>query len=77
MGRGTYMRTQNQMILKHLQTHKRGLTAMQALDKFGCMRLASRISDLRRMGYSISREMIAVKNRDGDVCYVANYKLME
>ena len=71
------MRTQNEMILKHLQTHKRGITAMQALNKFGCMRLASRISDLRRMGYDISREMIAVKDRDGDVRYVANYKLME
>lgn len=71
------MKTQNEMILKHLQTHKRGLTAMQALDKFGCMRLASRISDLRRMGYEIGREMIAVKNRDGETSYVANYKLVE
>ena len=71
------MKTQNQQILRHLQTHKRGITAMQALDKYGCMRLASRISDLRHMGYSISREMIAVKNRDGDTCYVAQYKLME
>jgi len=71
------MRTQNEKILKYLQTHKRGLTAMQALEKFGCMRLASRISDLRKIGYIISREMIAVKDRDGDVRYVANYKLME
>ena len=71
------MKTQNQQILRHLQTHKMGITAMQALDKFGCMRLASRISDLRRMGYEISREMIAVKNRDGETCYVANYKLVE
>lgn len=71
------MRTQNEMILKHLQTHKRGITPIQALNKFGCMRLASRISDLRKMGYSISREMIAVKDRDGDVRYVASYKLME
>ena len=71
------MRTQNEKILKYLQTHKRGLTAMQALEKFGCMRLASRISDLRKIGYVISREMIAVKDRDGDVRYVANYKLME
>ena len=71
------MKTQNQMILKHLQTHKRGITAMQALDKFGCMRLASRISDLRHMGYEISKETIAVRNRDGETCYVANYKLVE
>ena len=69
--------TQNEMILKHLKNHKKGLTAMQALNKFGCMRLASRISDLRHMGYDISREMIAVKNRDGETCHVANYKLVE
>lgn len=71
------MKTQNQQILKHLKTHKKGINPRQALEKFGCMRLASRISDLRRMGYEISREMIAVKNRDGETRYVANYKLME
>ena len=71
------MKTQNQKILKYLKTHKNGINPMQALIQFGCMRLASRISDLRHMGYEISKEMIAVKNRDGDTCYVANYKLVE
>ena len=71
------MRTQNQQILKHLKTHKKGINPMQALEKFGCMRLASRISDLRHMGYEISKELIAVRNRDGSIFYVANYKLME
>ena len=71
------MKTQNQQILRHLKTHKKGINPMQALEKFGCMRLASRISDLRRMGYEISREMIAVRNRDGETCHVANYKLVE
>ena len=70
-------KTQNQQILRHLKTHKKGINPMQALEKFGCMRLASRISDIRHMGYEISKEMIAVRNRDGSICYVANYKLME
>ena len=71
------MKTQNQQILRHLKTYKKGINPMQALEKFGCMRLASRISDLRHMGYEISKEMIAVRNRDGSIGYVANYKLME
>lgn len=71
------MKTQNEKILKYLRTHKRGITQMDALERFGCMRLASRISDLRQMGFSIKTENIAVKNREGDVCYVARYTLME
>ena len=71
------MKTQNDKILRYLKTHKRGITQLQALERFGCMRLASRISDLRDMGYAISTDMIAVRNRDGETCHVANYKLME
>ena len=36
------------------------LTAMQALDKFGCLRLAARILDLKRMGWRIKSEMVNV-----------------
>ena len=69
--------TQNDKILKHLRTHKRGITQAQAYERYGCLRLASRISDLRRMGYAINREMIAVRNRDGETAYVAQYTLQE
>lgn len=69
--------TQNAKILKYLKTHKKGITQKIANDQFGCQRLASRICDLRQMGYAIEREMIAVKNRDDEVCYVARYTLME
>lgn len=71
------MRTQNEKILRYLKTHKRGLTPIKALELFGCMRLSGRIFELRDMGYEISSEIIAVKNRDGETCHVANYKLME
>lgn len=50
------------------------LTQMQALDKFGCARLASRISELRADGLPIITENIPVKTRDG-VAYVARYKM--
>ena len=69
--------TQNDKILRHLKTHKRGITQAQAYERYGCLRLASRISDLRRMGYAINREMIAVRNRDGETAYVAQYTLQE
>ena len=71
------MKTQNEKILRYLRAHKRGITQMDALERFGCMRLASRISDLRQMGFSIKTENIAVKNREGDTCYVARYTLLE
>lgn len=43
--------SQNYMILMALK--KGTLTALEALKKFGCMRLASRIYDLRCQGYEI------------------------
>ena len=73
-----YMKArQVDLILKYLKTHKKGITPMIALEKFGCMRLSGRIFELRDMGYEISSEITAVRNRDGDICHVANYKLVE
>lgn len=68
--------TQNEKILKFMQTHKNGITPLQAMDHFGCMRLAGRIHDLREMGYSISSEIVKVKNRYGDTCRVSRYRLV-
>lgn len=39
------------------------ITSLQALNMFGCMRLASRISDLRSSGVPIAREMIEVNGK--------------
>ena len=49
--------SQNDRILRHLRTG-RGLTALQALNLFGCLRLAARINDLRRQGHQISSETV-------------------
>lgn len=43
--------SQNTDILNHLQNGP--ITSLEALNKFGCFRLASRINDLRSQGYEI------------------------
>ena len=69
-------KSQNEMILKYLQTHKTGITPLQALQKFGCLRLSGRIYDLRDQGYDILTNMVEVKTADGDVARVAQYRLV-
>lgn len=53
--------TQCAKILAHL---KKGLTitSLEALQMFGCMRLASRISDLRKRGENIVVEKVKLAN---------------
>lgn len=53
--------TQNQRIKEYLENgHK--LTPLEALNLFGCFRLASRISDLKRQGMNIKTEMVTDSN---------------
>jgi hypothetical protein len=53
--------TQCNRILAHL---KKGLTitSLEALQMFGCMRLASRISDLRKRGENIVVDRVKTAN---------------
>ena len=67
--------THKQMVLKYLKTHKTGLTQKVAFEKYGILRLSGRIYDLRDDGYDIKTDMIAVKDRRGETCYVASYTL--
>ena len=49
-------RAQTELIRTHLeQGHE--LTAMEALDRFRCFRLAARVNDLRRDGWDIHSRM--------------------
>ncbi len=43
---------QTTAILRHLRAGHE-LTPIEAFERFGCLRLAARISDLRRDGYAI------------------------
>ena len=53
------------------------ITQLEALSDLGCMRLASRISDLRYQGYAIGRRIKTGKNRYGDSVSFAEYYLIE
>ena len=53
------------------------ITQLEALADIGCMRLASRISDLRQQGIPIGRRMKTGKNRYGDDVTFAEYYLLE
>jgi len=69
--------SQREKILKYMKTHKRGITPLQAMERFGCMSLAQRIYDLRGMGCDINSELVEVKNRYGETCRVSRYTLKE
>ena len=49
--------TQAGRILAHLRAGNR-LTALEALDAFGCFRLAARIHELRREGWQIEERTV-------------------
>ena len=51
--------SQNSEILKYLQKGKT-LTGLQGLEKFGTMKLATRISELKAQGHKIKSETITV-----------------
>ncbi len=53
------------------------ITQYEAFVDLGCMRLASRISELRDNGHKIEKEMIKVKNRYGENCSIARYSLVK
>ena len=53
------------------------ITQYQALFDIGVMRLASRISELKKKGYSFDSKMVTVKNRFDEVCHVKQYSLSE
>lgn len=65
---------QNDRILRHLQDHG-SISSLEAIQEYGIMRLASRISDLKRSGIPIRREMISGKNRYGESTSYARYTI--
>lgn len=45
--------SQVEKVLKHLRTHKKGITSMQAFWKYRITRLSAKIYELREKGYQI------------------------
>ena len=51
------------------------ITPLEAYNKWGIMRLARVIGDLRKGGMDIDSTMVGVKNRNDEKCRVAQYSL--
>lgn len=66
--------TQCERILNYIEENG-SITQIDALREFGCMRLASRISDLKRQGVPVTRKMETSKNRYGEPVSYARYSL--
>lgn len=62
---------QTEKILSHLMKGK-GITPIDALNRFGCFRLAARIADLRKCGHLIFTDSITKNGKT-----FASYKLVK
>ena len=68
-------KTQCNRILRHLQTHKKGITPIVAWEKYGVYRLGARIWDLRARGFDIETIREVRNNEDGNTVQYARYVL--
>lgn len=66
--------TQNERIIKYIEQFG-SITQLEALRDLGVMRLASRISDLKRLGYPITSKTETVKNRFNENVSIKRYSL--
>lgn len=66
--------TQCDRIVEYMQDNG-SITSWEAMKELGCMRLASRIHDLRKRGFNVIKEMVANENRYGESVSYARYRL--
>ena len=67
--------TQAERVLAYIEKFG-SITQYEALQDLGVMRLASRISELKKNGYPIQSEVVSVKNRFEEDCYIKRYSLV-
>lgn len=60
--------SQNNSILEYLKQGN-SITALEALKSFQCMRLASRIGDIKNMGHEVISNMIEIPSGKKVACY--------
>lgn len=68
--------TQCQRILDYMNQFG-SISTLEAFKDLGVARLASRIHDLKCMGYNIESEIKSSKNRYGEVTHFKVYRLAE
>lgn len=67
--------TQCERILAYIEQYG-SITSKTAMDEYGIMRLASRISELRRQGVPIAAQIVIGKNRYGEKIRYSEYMFM-
>ena len=70
-------KSQCDIILKYMETHKKGITGKQAYKCAHSMNLAQRIYDLRKRGYNIVSCYVEVTNDFGEKYRVKQYRLVK
>ena len=69
--------SQCEMIVDYMKKYG-SITQLEAYVEIGCMRLPSRIHDLRKKGYAIKVETVRVKKKKSDgFAPIARYSLLE
>jgi hypothetical protein len=68
--------TQCDIIIRHLRDYG-SITSIEAITEYGILRLASRISDLKKNGHNIVSETAVGKNRYGETIHYSIYRLIE
>ena len=68
--------TQCETILRHMEDCG-SITSLEAMQEYGIMRLASRITDLKKAVIPIHRDMVSKKNRYGETVTFARYSIAE
>lgn len=68
--------TQCEKIIRHIKDHG-SITAMEAMQDYGIMRLASRIADLKEQGYFLIKSNESGRNRYGEKTTYARYFLYD
>jgi hypothetical protein len=63
-------------ILAHLR-HEGGITALEAITRYGIGRLAAVVFNLRAAGYPIETETVEVRKADGTTAKIARYWLVQ
>ncbi len=68
-------KTQCIRLLRHLQTHKKGITDLEAYNLYQIRRLSGRIYDLRKRGFNIETVYDSYVNEDSHNVRYGRYVL--
>ena len=68
--------TQCSRLISYMQDFG-SITQMETISELGIMRIASRISELKKEGYNIQKHMVKGKNRYGENVSWAAYSLQK